>query len=139
MILSPATMNRSGSLRPSAQRARLRQVCLDSFVPVVRSTSRKLGRLSPLDLRVKGFNSRRNIVPVECGVCFSESLHLNRKGWNQRVHVSLPPPVVTSALKKRCNGDANNQPRASRRLSCRDCINQPYFRLCSSGRRNLHV
>src|SRR5207249_4505653 len=106
MILSPATMNRSGSLRPSAQRARLRQVCLDSFVPVVSSTSRKLGRLSPLDLRVKGFNSRRTIVPVECGVCFSESLRLNRKGWNQRVHVSLPPPVVTSALKKGCNGDA---------------------------------
>jgi hypothetical protein len=60
--------------------ARLRQVRLDSFEPVISSTSRKLGKRGPLDLRVESVNTRRNIIPVERGARFSESHCFNRKG-----------------------------------------------------------
>src|SRR5260370_15506697 len=87
-------------------RARLRQVRLHSFVPMISSASRKLGRLSPLDLGVECFNGRSNIVPVECSVCFSESLRLSRKRRIHAVHFSLPLPLVTGALNQNRNGEA---------------------------------
>src|SRR5260370_111579 len=87
-------------------RARSRQVCLHSFVPMIRSASWKLGRLSPLDLGVERFNSGSNIVPVECSVCFSESLGLSRKRRIQGVHFSLPAALVTGALNQNRDGAA---------------------------------
>jgi hypothetical protein len=79
--------------------ARLRQVRLDSCVPVISSASRKLGKLGPLDLKVERLNTRRTIIAIERGVRFTESLGFNCKDSSPCVHTSLSPPVVTAASR----------------------------------------
>lgn len=119
LIASDNELFRFASFGPVC--ARLRQVFHDSFVAMIRSASRKLGRLSPFDLRIEGFNGGRNVVAVECGVRSPEGFDFDRQGWRKRAEVEV---FIFGCRRNglRLKWRSNNRWQASWRLAYRDCI-----------------